>query len=136
MSNKPAIPNQESFVVSVVGDTTGELLTGKFSAKKRLSFNDQLRSDNFRRQMLGASPGEPTARAASMAQIFSQLLVRLIEAPSWWVDADEGRELEDENIVVDVYEKAMKVENDAREEVAKKAAAARGELTTAAAEVK
>jgi hypothetical protein len=136
MSKKPALPNSETFTVNVTGDTTGENQTGKFIAKKRLSFNDQLRRDNFRRQMLGTAPGEPAPRAASMATVFSELLVRLLEAPSWWVDADEGRELEDENVIVEVYEKALKVENDAKEEMAKKAAEARGELTEAIAEIK
>lgn len=128
MSTKPIVPNSDTFVVNLIGDQTGETHTGKFTAKKRLSFNDQMRRDNFRRQFLGAAPGEPTPRAASMATIFSELLVRLIEAPSWWVESDEGRDLEDENVAVDVYEKALKVEIDAREAVAKKAAEARGEM--------
>lgn len=128
MSKKPALPNQENFIVNALGETTGESWSGKFAAKKRLSFNDQLRRDNFRRQMLGAAVGEPAPRAASMALIFSELLVRLVEAPSWWVDADEGRELEDENVIVQVYEKAIKVEEDAREAVRKKAEGARADL--------
>ncbi len=136
MTKKPVIPNSETFVINVVGDTTGETQTGKFIAKKRLSFNDQMRRDNHRRQMLGEAPGEPTPRANSMATIFSELLVRLTEAPSWWVDADEGRELEDENVIVEVYDRALKVEADAKEEVSKRAAAARGELTETVADAK
>jgi len=136
MSQKPAIQNSEPFVINEVGDTTGDTQTGKFVAKKRLSFNDQMRRNNHRRQRLGGALGAPTPRAASMATIFSELLVRLTEAPSWWVDADEGRNLEDENVIVAVYDKAIKVEADARAEVAKKAAAARGELVEAAAEAK
>jgi len=136
MSKKPALPNSEAFVINVTGDTTGENQTGKFVAKKRLSFNDQLRRDNFRRAMLGEAPGEPHPRTASMATVFSELLVRLLEAPSWWVDADEGRELEDENVIVEVYEKALKVENDAKAAVAKAAAEARGEVVEALAETK
>jgi hypothetical protein len=136
MAIKPTLANSATFVVdNVTGDTTGQIWVGKFSAKKRLNFNDQLRMDNFRRQMLGAAEGEPTPRAASMAHIFSNLLVRLIEAPSWWVDADEGRELEDENLVLDVYEKALKVETDAREEISKKAEAAKADLTETLAAV-
>ncbi len=134
MAQKPVLPNQESFVINVIGETTGETWTGKFSAKKRLSFNDQMRLDNFRRQMLGEAPGEPTQRAASMALIFSNLLVRLAEAPSWWVDADEGRNLEDENLVVQVYEKALKVETDARDALAKKASGATDDLEEVAAQ--
>jgi hypothetical protein len=129
MAAKPVNSNSETFVLDgVVGETTGTSWTGKFIAKKRLSFNDQLARDNFRRQMLGAAVGEPSARAASVAQIFSELLVRLVEAPTWWVDADEGRLLEDENVIVAVYDKALKVENDAREAVAKAAAEARGDI--------
>ena len=136
MSKKPALPNSETFVINVVGDSTGETQTGKFIAKKRLSFNDQMARDNYRRQMLGDAKGEPTPRANSMATIFSELIVRLTEAPSWWVDADEGRNLEDENVIVEVYDRCIKIESDAKEEVAKKAAIARGELTETVADAK
>jgi hypothetical protein len=136
MAIKPALANTATFVVdNLIGDTTGQTWVGKFTAKKRLNFNDQLRLDNFRRQMLGPAEGEPTVRAASMAHIFSNLLVRLTEAPSWWVDADEGRELEDENLILDVYEKALKVESDARAETSKKAETAKADLTETLAAV-
>jgi len=128
MSQRESVPNTEDFIVRVVGDTTGTEWTGKFTTKKRLSFNDQLRRDQARRQMLGDAPGKPSERAESMALIFSELLVRLTTAPSWWTDNDEGRTLEDENAVVEVYEKALGVERKALEEVRNRADKAKEDL--------
>lgn len=133
MSQRESVPNTEDFVVKIVGESTGVEVSGKFTAKKRLSFNDQLRRDQYRRQMLGAGDGEPSARAASMAQIFSETLVRLITAPSWWTDADEGRELSDENVVVEVYQKVLDIEKRAVEEVQAKAKQAMEDLKGAIA---
>jgi hypothetical protein len=131
MSNRQSLPNSEDFVVQLVGDTTGTDWTGKFTAKKRLSFNDQLRRDLLRRQMLGTAEAKPSDRAASMADVFSELMVRLVTSPSWWTDNDEGRELSDENVIVEVYKKALEVEQKALEALQKKATEAKEDLAKA-----
>lgn len=111
----------ESFHVSIEGDNTGEKWFGDFTAKKRLSHADHLRKDQVRREMLGGATGEPSQRAASTAMILSELTVRLTKAPGWWTDNDNGLKFEDDNIIGEVYDGAMKVEKDAAEAKKKKA---------------
>lgn len=113
------------FTISVIGETTGETLRGKFRAKKRLTHLDRLQRDQIRRDLLGAtSPGTASAEAQSLALGLADLRVRLTETPTWWKDSNDGLDLADENALVAVYEGAQKVEQEARLAVQKAAEAA------------
>jgi len=116
------------FMIDVTGETTGEPFKGKFACKTRLSHNDHLRRDQVRRALLGVAPGAPDARADSAAEIFSQLAVRLVDAPSWWTMAENGKELYDDKPVAAVYDAAMKAERDAVAAVTAKGEEAKGDL--------
>lgn len=123
MNNDPA-----SFDIKMFGDITGEQWVGLFKAKKRLSYRDQLRRDQVRRDLLGNHPEAASALALSQAEIFSELSVRLIQAPSWWTEKGNGIDLEDDNVVIEVYQQAMKAESDALKELKEKGEAAKVKL--------
>ncbi len=125
-------PNLVTFTIDVVGTTTGDRKVGKFTAKKRLSFRDQLTRDNLRRQLLGPAVGQPLPRALSAANVFSELGVRIVEAPSWWTDNDGGMDLEDDEVVAAVYEKAMEAEEEALKALKKDAEKATDDIKAAA----
>lgn len=107
--------NETSFTIHEKGEITGSMFDGVFKTKLRLSFRDRLRRDQLRRQYLGEGPvGAPIdPDTASTATIFSELGVRLLDAPKWWRDADSGVDLHDDNIAIAVYQKALKAESDA-----------------------
>lgn len=98
---------EETFHVSVVGETSGENYPGKFTVRTRLSFKDALTRDSVRRNLLGATPETASVRANSVADVFSELAVRIVDAPSWWTNSDGGLELCDDNVVAAVYKAAM-----------------------------
>jgi len=127
-------PNQESFTVDVLGDVSGVQRTGKFTVKRRLSFRDQLARDNFRRSLLGPSVGDPYVRAANLAELFSETMVRIIDAPSWWKDSDNGLELEDDNVFRAVYIKTMECDVEAKRAMAEAAKKAEADLKATVAE--
>lgn len=102
--------NDAPFSISIEGEVTGEKWTGDFSAKKRLSHRDALRKDQVRRELLGAQPGEPSDRALSIAVILSELSVRLTRTPRWWSEKNGGLDLDDENVLAEVYQKAIDIE--------------------------
>lgn len=118
------------FTVSVIGDTTGEKWYGMFKVKPRLSHRDQLQRDKVRRELLGADGSNASVRAKDQAEIFSQLAVRVVEAPSWWKDNGNGLDLVDDNVIADVYSAAVKAEVDALEETKKAGEQAVQELAT------
>lgn len=122
------------FSISVVGDVSGETFKGDFRATKFLSHKQQLVLDRKRRELLGENSKDATARANNQAEIFSQLAVRLTKAPAWWVESDNGMELVDDNVAVEVYNAALKVEVDAITAVKKTAEENRTELKQAVEE--
>lgn len=126
-----AVAKYESpFTVETTGDTTGEKWKGLFKVKTRLSHRDQLNRDRVRREMIGNNPDAASERARATADVFSQLSIRLIDAPSWWVNADNGLDLADENVVIEVFQAALKAEQDETAKALKKGSDARKDLKT------
>lgn len=102
-----------NFSISLIGNVTGEKWVGEFTTKLRLSHRDQLARDRISRELLGDTrPDFASPRAINQANIFSDLRVRLTQAPAWWKESAEGLDLEDDNVVAEVYNKALKFEND------------------------
>lgn len=126
--------NDSPFDVRVTGDTTEEIWTGTFRAKKRLSHRDHLRKDSLRREFLGSQPGTPTDRALSTAMILSELAVRLTKSPSWWIEMGGGLDLSDDNVIGVLFDEVMKIEREAAEEKKKAAATALEEMKKEAAD--
>lgn len=117
-----------TFTVSVDGEVTKEKYRGEFKTKPRLSHRDQMQRDRIRRELLGGDPKFADQRALYQAEIFSQLSVRIIKAPSWWIESNGGLDLEDDAVIAEVYQKTMKVEADAIAEMQKGAEDAKADL--------
>jgi hypothetical protein len=118
----------QAFTVSVVGETTGETFRGEFRAYKFLTHRQQLMLDQKRRELLGANAETASVRARNQSEVFSQLFVRLSEAPKWWLESGNGMDLVDDNVMVEVFTAAMKVEEEAVASVRKKAEEAKESL--------
>lgn len=111
------------FDLDVVGESTESTFKGAFRAKVRLSFREQLRMDQIRRELLGPDPaGNASPDAAAFAIALAELSVRIVEAPEWWKEAKGGLDLEDENVLLEVWEKVKAI---LKEEADKKAEAAK-----------
>lgn len=124
MNNEPF-----SFEINEIGILTKEQWVGKFKAKVRLSFRDQLRKDQIKCELLGNSSKDLiSSDALNQAIVFSDLAVRLVETPSWWKEKGNGLDLEDANVVNKVYEKALEVEKKQNEEAVKEAEKAKDEM--------
>lgn len=98
------------FSISLVGDETGEKWVGDFRAKERLTHRDTLIKDMRRRELLGSFGGDPDPRARSVAIIVAELTVRLTKMPRWFEESNLGLDLEDENVLAEVWDKAVKVQ--------------------------
>lgn len=102
-----------AFSIHIVGNVTNKTWIGDFRAKERLSFRDQLNRDRARRELLGPEVGTADAEALSIAVIISELSVRLTEAPAFWTESQNGLNLQDDNLIMEIYNKAIKIEKDA-----------------------
>lgn len=117
-----------NFTISVDGEVTGEKYRGEFKAKPRLSHRDQMQRDRVRRELLGGDAQFADQKTLYQAEIFSQLAVRIIKAPSWWTDSNGGLDLEDDAVIAQVYKQAMKLEEEALAALKKEADAAKADL--------
>lgn len=118
--------NGVEFQIHVVGQSTGETFTGKFTAKQRLTKLDQLNQDSLYRRYLGQDldPRFASPEAAFIARRLSEIAVRLVKYPDWWRAKNLGELVEDENLLNEIYSAAMKVEVDFLTELRDKAAKA------------
>lgn len=125
--------NDAPFTLTVVGDTSDTTWTGEFRAKKWLSHRDQLLKDQVRRELLGGQTGLATDRAVTTSMILSELRVRLSKFPAWWAEMGMGIDLADDNVIGEIYDKAIAIEADAVEAKKKKAEKIQEQLKAAAA---
>ena len=102
------LPNEAKFSISLVGDVTGTTWSGAFKMKLRLSHREQLKRDEYRRSLLGADPDHASPRALSTAECFSEITAHLVEMPKWWILLDNGMDLEDDNVVAEIYNNVIK----------------------------
>lgn len=101
------------FSIRVTGDATGEIWTGDFRTKVRLTRRDVITKDRIRREMLGSAGGAVDTHAADLAMAYSELKVRITDAPKWFVENDCALDLEDETPMAAIYKEAMRVQNEA-----------------------
>lgn len=120
--------NEASFTISVIGETTGEKWTGTFKCKIRLSLRDSITKDVIRRQLLGSNPQDADVLAADLANAAGELAVRITDSPPWWQGSNNGLDLEDTAVIVEVFNNATRLEREARESLQKKAEDAQKDL--------
>jgi hypothetical protein len=103
-----------TFTLSMTGKDTQKPFNGTFKAKLILTIREKLYADAERRQLVGPSP-EGTPPAPSMqgyGYMLGQLRARLVEYPEWWKDSNFGSELEDDNIVEEIWDKVFEAEKE------------------------
>lgn len=123
MANLP-----QEFQIKMTGEATGEEYKGVFKVRPRLNLQQRLARDQFRRDLLGTRGDEASPDAANIALVFSKIWVHLMDAPSWWKDAKNGLEIEDDEVVGKVYEEIIRIESESISAMAKKGEAAAEEL--------
>lgn len=101
-----------AFTVNITGETTGRVYTGKFLVKTVLSRRDHFVADERRRMLLGSNPTGAAPSIQGEAYIFGQLAVRVLEAPKFWSDSDNGLDIEDANVIGEVFKTTMEKEEE------------------------
>lgn len=120
MAEAEAPKNEARVQISVKGDLTDMLWSGTFRFKTRISHKEQLRRDEYRRSLLGADADHASTRALNQAELFSEIQAHLIEAPLWWAKTDNGLDLEDDNVIAEIYQGLLRALAEYREALMKK----------------
>lgn len=111
--------NTAKFSISIIGNVTGEKWIGDFQVKKHLSLRDFLTRDKLRKEYLGERPQDASQEALNIAVAFSELGVRVVDAPPWWNGSNGGLDLKDGNVIMEILTKAIDAEKEAVESTKK-----------------
>jgi len=101
--------NDHSFTFSEKGERTRKTYEGQFTVKCLLSM-EEIRQAGIKLDLLNGGSRTLPGGVALLNRAFAELSVRIIKAPSWWTDSNEGRELFDTNVVLEVFNKAIDAE--------------------------
>ena len=115
--------------VSIVGEDTGNPYNGKFKVKTLLTRRDHFVADERRRILVGANAASVANSVNAEAFMMGQLVVRIVEAPKWWTDSDGGLDLEDSNLVGELFSLVMKAEEERKENLKKESGKAMKRLS-------
>lgn len=106
---------------NTIGKDTGQPYSGKFKIKTVLSRRDRFSADLRRREILGPNGdgAMPTLQGESF--MMGRLFVSIVEGPDWWNNSNSGLDLNDENVISELFEEALQAEREQLESVQKRA---------------
>jgi len=108
--------NESTFDVDVTGDTTQKEYKGQFTCRCVLTMGQKHALELEKSRLLG-SYTNPTDDLIGIAVIFSNLRQKLIDGPEWWKQSSGGTSINDENVLLEIYNKIQKAENEWRQKV-------------------
>lgn len=105
------------FSFSVIGEQTGKPYNGDFTVKTVISRRENFIADERRRLLIGANASSVSQSVNGEAYMFGQLSVRIVSAPDWWNNADNGVDLEDDNVAPELYNLIMEKADEHRKKI-------------------
>lgn len=112
--------NEAVFDFEAVGDTTGETYKGQFTVRCVLNIAGR-HSLELEKTRLMADYANPSSGLAGIAISLATVRAKIVDAPAWWKNSDEGSQIIDENIVFALYDKCNEVEAKWRDSLKKDA---------------
>ena len=119
-SNLPK--NERTFDIKLVGDTTGVTYEGQFCVTCVLDVGGT-HSMELERTRLIADYANPTGLLANLALALSTLRAKVVKAPDWWHNLDDGAKIKDNEIIMAIFIKCEEQEAAWRKELKDKAEA-------------
>lgn len=98
----------------------GNRYEGKFTVKCLLTIGEKHRLELEKTRLLGNHPN-PTDELVGIAVILSNLRHRIVDAPNWWTQSRGGDNLQEEDVVTELYTKVQDAEIEWRQELVEKA---------------
>lgn len=101
--------NERTFEFNVVGDNFGKSYSGAFTVKCVLNIFER-RLLELEKSKLRADIVNPTPDLIALTTILANLRLRVKEAPEWWKQSNGGDNMEEENVLVELFDKVMEQE--------------------------
>jgi hypothetical protein len=112
---------EEKFSINKLGSDTQERYLGEFTVRIKLSQQLKMLRGRLIREFLGSFAQFATEDDRLRAIAIAECEVSITKAPDWWKQSDNGRLLEDDNIVDEVWAGVAKAQGRLKEEESKKA---------------
>jgi hypothetical protein len=112
--------NEEQIEIDIIGDTTFKKYQGQFTIRCVLSAGQRHSMELEKSRLMGMSP-QPTDALVGLAEVLGTLRAKVVEAPEWWKQSLGGSQLNDENVLMELYNKIGEAEIEWRNKVKKMA---------------
>jgi hypothetical protein len=112
------------FQISTVGKESGTPYNGGFKVKTLLTRKDRFVADEHRRMTLGLNSATALDDLQLEAFMLGQLFVRIVDAPPFWKNSNNGADLPDGNVIVEIYNLAVAKESERKKSLVADAQAA------------
>jgi hypothetical protein len=121
------LPKKErTFGFSYVSDESGLTYDGTFTVKCKLNVAEKYQLE-LEKSRLMSDMANPSNGLMGIAIALSTLRVRIVDGPNWWTQG-KGLNIEDEDVLVALFERVETECMEWRKELSERAAKAREEL--------
>ena len=117
-----SLPDRDRAFYFEYKDEFGNLMEGQFAIKCRLTMRERHLMELEKSRILGGHQN-PTNGLMGISVMVATLNAHVKDAPNWWKQCNGGMDLEDENIVVSLFDRVTDEQLGWREELIKKAQA-------------
>lgn len=112
--------NERSFTIDVVGETTGLSYKGEFVAKCVLNMAGR-HAMELEKTRLMADYANPSPGLMGIAISLATVKSKLVKGPEWWTSSNGGADIIDENVIFVLFDECVKIENEWKNSLKKKA---------------
>lgn len=121
------LPKKErTFNFNFTSEESGQLYEGTFTVKCKLNVAEKYQLE-LEKSRLMSDMANPTNGLMGISIALSSLRIRIIDGPNWWMQG-KGLTIEDEDALVELFEKVEQECMAWRKELSEKAEKAREEL--------
>lgn len=108
--------NEKSVHIEIKGETTGATWKGDFRIVRMPTIGMITRANIIQTRLSGdLATVDPSVR--TIHNMLAQCQTRIIDAPTWWWEHNEGQELLDINVLGELYKQLELAEREYKEEV-------------------
>jgi len=108
--------NEKSFDIEMVGETTGHKYSGQFTVVCVLDMAGR-HSLELEKTRLMADYANPSRGLVGIAVSLATVRAKMVEAPAWWKNSEDGASILDEEVVLHIYDKSNEMEAEWRKEL-------------------
>ena len=118
--------NEKTFSIDLNGEDTYLNYKGEFTVKCIVDMGGK-HAEELEKTRLTADYANPSDGLYGVATSLAKLRSRVVKSPQWWTDSDGGTGIKDYNIIMHLYGECLRLEDEWRTELKKKASVAQKE---------